>query len=134
MKSVLLFFLFIITVFGVSKAQKCSRSGDFYNSTDIKTSGGVNVFQNKKGKLVIKINGDFKTQEGPDLDVYLSSTEKVGEGTSTRVDNLFSLEAAQRYVTSDPILLEEFEYVVIHCTKWNHWYGSAKLGQSSGCE
>lgn len=134
MKSVLLFFLFIITVFGVSKAQKCSRSGDFYNSTDIKTSGGVNVFQNKKGKLVIKINGDFKTQEGPDLDVYLSSTEKVGEGTSARVDKLFSLEAAQRYVTSGEILLEDFDYVVIHCTKWNHWYGSAKLGQSSGCE
>lgn len=122
---------FIITVFLFSlisvKAQKVERTGDFYNSTDIKTEGRVVVSNNKKGKLVIKLSPGFKTQEGPDLGVYLSTTEKVGDGEHVNVDNLFTLEGSQRYVSKEEIDIQTYDFIVIHCTKWNHWYGTAKL-------
>ena len=109
------------------KAQKVERVGFFYNSTDIKTEGKVVVSNNKKGKMVIKLSAGFKTQEGPDLDVYLSTTEKVGDGEYINIDHLFTLEGGQRYVSKEEINIQKFDFVVIHCTKWNHWYGTAKL-------
>ena len=126
--------LFLIFATSLLAIGQCVREGDFYNSTDISTSGKVTVKQNKKGKLVIKIASSFKTQEGPDLDVYLSEKETITSENSYRVKPLFTIEGGQRYVTEEAINLDDYEFVVIHCTKYSHWYGSAKLGDSQHCE
>lgn len=126
--------LFIISITSALSVGQCNREGAFYNSSDISTSGNVSVKQNKKGQLLIKISSSFKTQEGPDLDVYLSKKETVTNEDSYRVKPLFTIEGGQRYVTSDPVNLEEYDFVVIHCTKYNHWYGSAKLNEKTDCD
>lgn len=106
---------------------QCLKVGEFQNSTDIKTSGEVTIVEDRKGRTVIKIANNFSTQEGPDLDVYLSKKQTVDEGESIRVEPLFVIEGSQRYVLNEDIKISDYKFIVIHCTKWNHWYGSAEL-------
>lgn len=114
-------------LYNISIAQSCIVEGEFYNSTDISTKGQVQISTNKKGHLIIKMDNTFKTEEGPDLDVYLSKSEKVTNENSVRINSLTYIDGKQRYAYNKPLDINEYQYVIIHCTKWNHWYGSAKL-------
>lgn len=125
MKNNILFILLIIGTFSYS--QTLIKTGDFYNSTDIKTNGSVIIKVNKKGKTIIEIKQGFSTEEGPDLGIYLSKDEKVLDSNAVFVDNLYSISGFQQYKISKEIDVSEYNYIVIHCTQYNHWYGSAKL-------
>jgi len=111
----------------VTYAQHCDREGTFYDATDIKTSGEVKIEKDKKGRSFIVLSKKFNTQEGPDLDVYLSKTPTVDSVNSVRVEALASLTGSQKYQVKQSINLSDYKYVVIHCTEYNHWYGTAKL-------
>jgi hypothetical protein len=108
-------------------SQNCKVSGVFYDSKDIETSGEIKIETNKKGRLFIVLSKEFKTEEGPDLDIYLSKTETVDSTSSVRIQALVSLTGFQKYAVDKSINLSDYKYLVIHCTKWNHWYGTAKL-------
>ena len=57
----------------------------------------------------------------------LSNDPTVSDSSSIRIQALMVLEGSQRYRLEESIDVLKYDYVVIHCTKWNHWYGSAKL-------
>ncbi len=127
MKNTSVITILFLMLFSHSFAQTCIKEGEFTNSTDMKTSGDIEVIKDKKGRTVLKLNGNFKTEEGPDLDVYLSETATVSDSSALRVQALLILEGGQKYKLEEEVDVLKYKYVVIHCTKWNHWYGSAKL-------
>ena len=125
----LAFLILVISSFTFYTDQ-CIRKGVFTNSNDIETKGKVEVKVNKKGKAVIVLQNDFKTQEGPDLDVYLSTTPQVND-SSLKVSKLWELKGYQKFVSTKSTDISVYHYVIIHCTQYNHWYGSAKLEDCS---
>lgn len=123
------YLILLITAFWMSTtyAQECISHGHFVNSENIKTSGDVEVKLNKKGKVVIAFASNFHTEYGPDLDIYLSKEKQVKEGSSVRLEALISFNGPLKYTVSKSINISEYKYIVIHCTQYNHWYGTAEL-------
>ena len=72
MKNLLICICFLGPFLGYT--QDCLVEGEFYNSVDIKTKGDVKLIQ-KKGKQQLVFSSSFQTEEGPDLDIYLSKSE-----------------------------------------------------------
>ena len=131
MKNYILAAAFVFGLTTIGKSQTCSRKGQFNGGL----KGKAEIVINKKGKMILKLSNDFKTNEGPDLGVYLSKTSKVVEGKSLMVKPLLAFEGGQRYVLKN-IDMNEYNFVVIHCTEHNHHFGSAGLGKAEGesCE
>lgn len=129
---------FIFTLFTLillsshSFGQTCERKGQFTGGT---VKGGVKLKRSKKGTYFIQMDGSFSTTEGPDLNIYLSNTTSVNE-SSLLVHSLEALEASQKYKIENPLKMNDYQYVIIHCTEYNHHFGTATLlmATGEGCE
>lgn len=72
----------------------------------------------------------FATQAGPDLHVYLATNfESPSTPGNTNVDlgELESNTGAQSYIIPFDIEIEDYDYVLIHCLTFNHWWGGGLL-------
>lgn len=112
-----------------SIGQICSRSGSFYNGDGTSVSGTAEL-KNDNGTLTLYFT-NFISDSGPDLDVYLSSSERTNNN-SIKLEALKSLSGNQNYAIPNNISLDDYSFVVIHCTEYNHWYGSAQFGTTTG--
>ena len=82
--------------------------------------------------LYIELQEDFNVQSGPDLDIYLSNskTEVIAQG---RLIKALSSSEFQGYLKVNvtkifpDITLNQYEYIIIHCTQYNTAFGGAKL-------
>ena len=85
-------------------------------------------------QLSLTLTSNFNTQSGPDLYVYLAknldSPAAVGN-ESYEVAKLLSPNGAQTY-TFNNIPLQKYNYVLIHCKQFNHLWGGALLGTTTG--
>ncbi len=120
--------IFAVLTQSISYAQDCQRSGEFTGGS---VKGGVKLKVTKKGKMFIQLDGEFESKEGPDLNIYLSNTSQV-QDESLLVHRLDGLVAAQRYKLTSTIDIEKYTYVIIHCTEYNHHFGTATLGEMTG--
>lgn len=128
-------FLTLLTVFvclttGLN-AQNCHRIGNFVGAGDVDVKGSVTMELQANGELHLKLSSDFVSDTGPDLDIYLGTGDRV-DAFSVKVEALGSLSGAQTYIVPSAISMDDFQYVTIHCTQYNHYYGAAKLGVKSG--
>lgn len=130
MKTLTLFSVLTLLTF-YSNAQKCHRAGDFIGAGDVDVSGSVSLELQDDGSIQLQLSSDFKSDSGPDLDIYLGSSGRVNT-FSVRVEALSSLAGSQVYTISSAINLEDYDYVTIHCTHYSHYYGSALLGAKTG--
>lgn len=112
-----------------SKGQECVRSGAIVQ-TDVMISGTASLIH-RGDSLVVKLSSDFISDSGPDLDVYLSN-EPNPVATGVRLDALQSLSGEQFYDVPNQVNISDYSYIVIHCTQYNHLYGSASLGSATG--
>lgn len=79
---------------------------------------------------VLHLSGDFGTQSGPDLHVYLAANfEAPSTPGNTNVDlgELISNTGAQSYNLPGEVEIEDYDYVLIHCLTFNHWWGGGLL-------
>lgn len=112
-------------------AENCSRTGSFVGAGDVDVTGSVTIERQSNGDLVLTLSNDFISDSGPDLDIYLGSTDRVTE-FSIKVEPLSSLTGQQSYTLSPAIGIDDYEYVSIHCTQYNHYYGAAQLQAKTG--
>ena len=73
----------------------------------------------------------FNTQSGPDLHVYLAKNfEAPPTPGNTNVDlgELISNSGAQSYPIPAGVAIDDYDYVLIHCLSFNHWWGGGLLG------
>jgi len=127
MKNLLSLFLVFSGLMGVS--QQCVRSADI-TATDVQISGMASLVHDGES-LIVRLSSDFQTEAGPDLDVYLSD-EPNPVVTGVRLDRLMSFTGAQDYIVPSNISINDFKYVSVHCTQYNHLFGYALLGEASG--
>jgi lipopolysaccharide export LptBFGC system permease protein LptF len=94
-------------------------------------SGTVYVKKDEKG-FYVEFAADFKVQDGPDLRVYLSAVEE-GSGVATQAElAAFRGSGASIYDVLPSFVatetdLAKYSFVVIHCKKYSHTFGAAKL-------
>mgnify|MGYP001153523104 CR=1 FL=1 len=130
MKIFTLISLFTLTTF-FANAQQCYRTGTFEGAVDVDVKGSVTLETQTDGSIKLTLSSDFKSDSGPDLDIYIGDTMRV-DGFSIKVEALGSFTGTQTYTIPSSVKLTDYTYVTIHCTKYNHYYGAARLGSNLG--
>ncbi len=98
-------------------------SGNFSGVGNQKVEGQAKIFMvNNKYQLKLE---NFRTDNGPDLKVYLSKAStpnefiSLGDIKSTNGNQVYDILAAPDFAV--------YRYVLIHCEAFNHLYGRAEL-------
>ena len=97
--------------------------GNFMNERWGQVSGQAKIYL-KNGKYILALE-NFVTNNGPDLKVYLSKDKgpaefiKLSDLKSTNGNQLYDIPAMPNFI--------EYKYVLIHCERYNHLFGSALL-------
>ncbi len=132
--TVIFFFLFLFIV-GCSKTstetlnEMVSReavtkySGVFVGRQNQSVSGEALIVL-ESGKYALKLM-NFKSDNGPDLKVYLSKESTPTSHIS--LGDLKSTNGNQVYEIPNMPDFTQYRYALIHCERFNHLYGSAEL-------
>jgi hypothetical protein len=97
--------------------------GNFINGP-YGTTRGVARIVSTGGKLQLRIS-EFSVNSGPDLKVYISRERQPLN--FIRLGSLRALTGDQLYDITGTPDFSDFRYVLIHCEKFNHLFGSAEL-------
>jgi Electron transfer DM13 len=99
------------------------NNGNFMNGPYGSVSGMAIVY-NQDGSLVLALE-NMNISNGPQLHVYLSKEVQpvnfidLGPLQSTRGNQLYNISGNPDF--------SQYQYALIHCKKYNHLFGSAKL-------
>lgn len=88
-------------------------------------SGSAKIITND-GKYSLVLD-DFKTNNGPDLHVYLSKESTPKDFIDLGL--LKSVSGTQVYPITGMPDFTKYKYALIHCQQYNHLFGSALLGE-----
>ena len=98
-------------------------SGIFVGYGSEKVSGQAKIYEyNNRFQLKLE---NFSTSNGPDLKVYLSKAASPKEHIS--LGDLKSTNGNQVYDIAGKPDFTQYRYVLIHCERFNHLFGSAEL-------
>ncbi len=94
------------------------KMGEFKTTSGISGSGRVKIYaENNLHKLVLE---NYTIENGPDLKVYLSTTD----APNTFV-NLGNLNPQTVYTIPNSVDLNVYKYVLIHCQQYHHLFAIA---------
>ena len=94
------------------------KMGEFTTTSGISGSGSVKIYtDNNLRKLVLE---NYTIENGPDLKVYLSTTD-----TPNTFVNLGNLNPETVYNIPNSVDLNVYKYVLIHCQQYNHLFAIA---------
>lgn len=105
-----------------------SRTGTFVMrpGSGHNVQGTATLSRRTNGSLVLAFGSDFASAGGPDVEVYLSTTNSVG-ANSISVGNLQRFSGAQSYNVPSGVQLNSYDWVIIHCVPFNITFGYARL-------
>ncbi len=107
----------------VSPAATTKYIGSFIGRQNQNVSGeALIVLEN--GKYALKLM-NFKSDNGPDLKVYLSKESTPSSHIS--LGDLKSTNGNQVYEIPGMPDFKQYRYALIHCERFNHLFGSAEL-------
>jgi hypothetical protein len=107
----------------VSPTAVTNYSGVFMGRQNQSVSGeALIVLEN--GKYALKLM-NFKSDNGPDLKVYLSKESTPSSHIS--LGDLKSTNGNQVYEIPNMPDFKQYRYALIHCERFNHLFGSAEL-------
>ena len=96
------------------------KTGTLTPTSGISGSGNVKVYvENNQRKLVFE---NYTIESGPDLKVYLSTTD-----SPTTFVNLGNANGNSVYTIPSQVDLDTYKYVLIHCQQYNHLFAIAFL-------
>jgi hypothetical protein len=107
----------------VSTAGVLKYEGSFTGQGGQDVSGQVQIYL-ENNKYVLKLT-NFKSDNGPDLKVYLSKAVSPQDHIS--LGDLKSTNGNQVYDIAGTTDVMQYPFVLIHCERFNHRYGSAEL-------
>jgi hypothetical protein len=135
MKSILLFSLIVsFPLFStITFSQTCSQEiAAFMAAPGGYDISGTGLLEADPEGTTLSFDNAFNTQSGPDLHVYLSiNFESPTTPGNTNIDiaELTSNNGAQTYTIPSNVSLGDYNYVLIHCKSFNHWWGGGLLGE-----
>ena len=98
-------------------------SGSFQGVGSEKVTGEAKIFLTNS-KYMLKLQS-FNTTNGPDLKVYLSKASTPQSFIS--LGNLKSTNGNQVYEIPGTPDFSQYRFVLIHCERFNHLFGSAEI-------
>jgi hypothetical protein len=98
-------------------------SGSFRGVGSEKVTGEAKIFLTNS-KYMLKLQS-FNTTNGPDLKVYLSKASTPQSFIS--LGNLKSTNGNQVYEIPGTPDFSQYRFVLIHCERFNHLFGSAEM-------
>lgn len=107
----------------VDTAAVVKVQGSFMGIGSERVSGQAKIYL-QKGKYYLALE-NFSTSNGPDLKVYLS--QQAVPNNFIKLGDLKSTNGNQVYDIIEMPDLTKYKYVLIHCERFNHLYGSAEL-------
>ena len=99
------------------------NKGDFMNGPFGSVSGMVTVYK-QNGSLILSLE-NMMISNGPQLYVYLS--KEVQPVNFIDLGALQSIKGNQLYPIPGNPDFSQYQYALIHCKKYNHLFGSARL-------
>lgn len=102
-----------------------ARTGQFQNAAHA-TSGGVTLQVNDAGELELIFSEDFRVDNGPGLEVFLSHSG-TPDNTSVNLGALKATSGTQTYAIPSSVMIDDFAWVVIHCVPYNIVFGRSEL-------
>lgn len=105
-----------------------NRTGTFERrpGTSYQLAGTALLQELVDGTLELSFSDDFSSSNGPNLAVYLSTTNRIG-GSSIQLGELKSTSGAQTYSVPTNVTLDQYDWVIIHCIPFNVTFGYARL-------
>jgi len=98
-----------------------SKSGSFRGEAGESVRGKA-TWSTSGSKSTIRLSGGFKSSSGPDLYVY------VGNGRPSRqIAKLRRISGTQTYSVPASVNLSKYSTIFIHCKRYNHIFGRARL-------
>ena len=97
--------------------------GLFINGPYGSVSGSVKIYEDS-GSYQVALT-DMTISNGPDLHVYLSKEEQPIHFIN--LGKLKSISGNQVYPVLNAPDFSQYKYVLIHCQKYNHLFGSAQV-------
>lgn len=98
-------------------------SGNFSNGPYGTVSGQAKIYADA-GNHILKL-GSVSISNGPDLHVYLS--REIIPVNYTDLGRLQSTSGNQVYTIPGNPDFTQYKYVLVHCQRFNHLFGSAEL-------
>lgn len=135
-------FLIVIFFFQSSSAQ-CELEAPFLDGPEYPLSGTATLTLLLDGTKTLTFDSNFSTTAGPDLHVYLSKSAIVSTPNGVlqtpntlEIALLKSASGSQSYdLTSYSSLeLDSYDYVIIHCKQYDHYWGTGTFGVQSGID
>jgi hypothetical protein len=99
------------------------NNGVFMNGPYGRVSGRSTIYI-KDGRFILALQ-DMMITNGPDLHVYLS--QEIQPANFIDLGSLQSIKGNQLYDIPGRPDFSLYRYALIHCKKYNHLFGSAKL-------
>ncbi len=114
-------------------AQQCERTASTWSDGDYTITGTATLSRNEQGQLILSLSDNFRTNSGPDLDVYLLNSFQPDKN-SVNLGALKKVSGASTYTVPADVKISDYQYVAIHCTQYNHFWGKAAFSApSSAC-
>ena len=107
--------------------ENSARNGRFSGRSNYRVEGGATLGFDADGSLELRLESDFGTHSGPDLDVILSNSERF-TGSSINLGDLQQLSGQQAYTVPNSVSIDDFDYVLIYCVAFGANFGVAQLG------
>lgn len=102
------------------------RSGSFVDGAH-PTSGSAVVLSDGGSQRVLRLEQDFATDNGPDLNVYLTSSADGFGDEYVDLGDLKGNIGSQNYEIPTAVDLDLYDNVVIWCVRFGVGFGSAEL-------
>jgi hypothetical protein len=141
-KLVLLLFLTCLTFQTIHS--QCTREAPFQNGPDYDLAGSAALTYLLDGTKTLSFDNEFSTSAGPDLHVYLSKSAIISTPngvleTPNTIDLglLQSPNGSQFYDLTginSSVDLDSYDYVIIHCKEYNHYWGTGSFGVPFGAD
>ncbi len=138
MKPLILIPVFLLLLFSMASCTKTSTmmlneqvdtaavvklQGTFMGIGSERVTGQAKIYL-QKDKYYLTLE-NFSTTNGPDLKVYLS--QQAEPNNFIKLGDLKSTNGNQVYDITGMPDFTKYKYVLIHCERFNHLYGSAQL-------
>ena len=110
-------------------AQDCERTSSLIGSRIYDTEGTARLVELSDGSLEFRLESDFMTNRGPDVQIFLSN-DSVSVAGATMIADIAELghfSGARSFPVPDGVSISDFDHIVFRCFAFRAHWGSCLL-------
>jgi len=113
--------------------QDCERVSSLIGSRIYDTEGTARLVELADGSLEFRLDADFMTNRGPDVQIFLSSDSVniAGGVMIADIAELGHFSGARSFPVPAEVNISDFDHIVFRCFAFRAHWGSGRLGANS---